>query len=85
MRKPLTETEKAELNKPKPPSKSQLKKIANAEKKERKKQIRQTKRQKTVKFDSLKQIEANGYSSFILMACCRLPSALMKTCVHSDP
>ena len=60
MRKPLTEAEKAELNKPKPPSKNELKKIANTEKKERKKQIRQRKRQKAVKFDSLKQIEANA-------------------------
>jgi len=37
MRKPLTEAEKTELNKPKPPSKNGLKKIAAVEKKARKK------------------------------------------------
>lgn len=56
---PLTESEKAELKKPKSPSKKKLKKDAGTEKKKLKKNARKA-RKKIIRFDSLKQISPDA-------------------------
>lgn len=60
MLKPLTAEELAELKKPKPPSKNELKKAARSEKEQGKKERRKSRRKNVKKMESLKQINPDA-------------------------